>query len=198
MAFPDELLARDEQVVVHKHPHYKVLAGPALLFVVIVAAGSFMVTWIATWDDSGFTTHRWWYWGIGAAAVVLLLVLSIWPYLKWQSEHFVLTTAHVFFRTGILHRRQHQIPLARVQNVETVVTFFGRLLRFGSLIVESAADEPLEFSNISSLTRVQRTLNQLVSDDRARHPERAAAWATTLPGADGAHRDGPEREGSGR
>jgi hypothetical protein len=72
----------------------------------------------------------------------------------------------VFFRTGILNRRQHQIPLSRIQNIETVVTFWGRILGFGSLIVDSAADQPLEFSNVASLTKVQSTLNQLIADDR--------------------------------
>ena len=88
--------------------------------------------------------------------------------LRWRTEHFVLTTRHVFFRTGILHRRAHQIPLSRIQNIETVVTFWGRLLGYGSLIVDSAADQPLEFPNVASVQKVQGMLNQLIADDRAR------------------------------
>lgn len=168
MAFPDALLSRGERVVVHKHPHWKVLVIPTVFLVVVVAAAAFMMVWIGKWDDSGATTHLWWYIGVSVIAVLLIIYLWVVPFLQWQTEHFVLSTAHVFFRTGILHRRQHQIPLIRVQNIETVVTFWGRIFGFGTLIVDSAADEPLEFSNVASLTKIQSTLNQLISDDRGR------------------------------
>jgi uncharacterized membrane protein YdbT with pleckstrin-like domain len=166
MAYPDNLMARGERVVLHKHPHWKVLVLPTIFFIVIVAGGSFFAAWVNKWDDSGFTTHLWWFIGIIVVGVVLLVLLCVVPFLRWRTEHFVLTTGHVFFRTGILNRRQHQIPLSRVQNVETVVTFWGRILGYGSLIVDSAADQPLEFTNVASLTKVQGTLNQLIADDR--------------------------------
>lgn len=168
MAFPDALMSRGESVVVHKHPHWKVLILPTLFLVVVVAAAAFMMVWIGKWEDSGFTTHLWWYVGVVILAVLLIVYLWLAPFLRWQTEHFVLTTAHVFFRSGILHRRQHQIPLVRVQNIETIVTFWGRIFGYGTLIVDSAADEPLEFSNVASLTKIQGTLNQLITDDRSR------------------------------
>lgn len=168
MAYPDNLLARGERVVMHKHPHWKVLVLPTIFFIVIIAGGSFFAAWVNKWKDSGFTTHLWWFVAITVVGVVLLLFLCLVPFLRWRTEHFVLTTQHVFFRTGILHRREHQIPLSRIQNIETVVTFWGRILGYGSLIVDSAADQPLEFSNVASLTKVQSTLNQLVADDRER------------------------------
>lgn len=171
MAYPDNLLSRGERVVLHKHPHWKVLVLPVIAFVVIIGAGSFLATLVNRWHDSGWTTHLWWWIAIAVVGILLLVLLTLVPFMRWRTEHFVLTTQHVFFRTGILHRREHQIPLGRIQNIETVVTFWGRILGFGSLIVDSAADQPLEFTNVASLTTVQSTLNQLVSDDRARYGE---------------------------
>jgi membrane protein YdbS with pleckstrin-like domain len=181
MAYPDNLLARGERVVMHKHPHWKVLVLPIIFFVVIIAGGSFFAAWVNKWNDSGFTTHLWWFVGISVVGVVLLVFLCLVPFLRWRSEHFVLTTQHVFFRTGILHRREHQIPLSRIQNIETVVTFWGRILSFGSLIVDSAADQPLEFSNVASLTKVQSTLNQLVADDRAHYGDPMDSRTRAVP-----------------
>lgn len=167
MAYPDNLLARGERVVLHKHPHWKVLVLPILFFIVIIGGGSALAAWANTWQDSGWTSHLPWFIGIAVVGVVALIFLCLVPLLRWRSEHFVLTTGHVFFRTGILHRREHQIPLSRIQNMETVVTFWGRILGYGSLIVDSAADQPLEFLNVASLTKVQSTLNQLIADDRS-------------------------------
>ena len=106
---------------------------------------------------------------IGVVALLGLVFFTVVPFIRWRTEHFVITNFHVFFRTGILHRREHQIPLGHIQNMETSVTFWGRLLGYGSLIVESAADQPLEFENVASLSKVQSTLNQLIMDDRNRY-----------------------------
>lgn len=166
MAYPDHLLSRGERVVLHKHPHWKVLALPVLAFVIVVGGGSALAAWVSRWNDVGFTSHPQWYIGISVVGVILLIWWVLVPFLRWGTEHFVISSSHVFFRTGILKRREHQIPLSRIQNMETEVTFWGRLLGFGSLIVESAADQPLEFDNVASLGQVQATLNQLISDDR--------------------------------
>ncbi|MBE7161767.1 MAG: PH domain-containing protein [Williamsia herbipolensis] len=166
MAYPEHLLARGERIVLHKHPHWKVLALPVLAFVIVVGGGSALAAWVGHWRDAGFTSHTPWYIGIVVVGVILLVWWVLVPFLRWGTEHFVISTAHVFFRTGILRRREHQIPLSRIQNLETEVTFWGRLLGFGSLIVESAADQPLEFENVASLSKVQATLNQLIADDR--------------------------------
>jgi membrane protein YdbS with pleckstrin-like domain len=163
MPYPDSLLSRGEQVVLHKHPHWKSLIPPVLYFIVLIAAG-FAV---------GALIRKWTYHSIGwVATAVIVVVLGVWlvvaPVLRWRTEHFVLTTHHVFFRTGIIRRRAHQIPLSRIQNIETVITFWGRMLGYGSLIVDSAADQPLEFPNVAHVQKVQGLLNQLIADDRAR------------------------------
>lgn len=163
MAYPDNLLARGERVVLHKHPHWKVLVLPVLFFILIIAGAFFLASWLS--DKSWSTTANI---VIAVVGVLLLVFLSIAPFLRWQAEHFVISTHHVFFRTGIVKRREHQIPLGRIQNLETNVTFWGRILGYGDLIVESAADQPLPFYNVAALPKVQSALNQLIDDDRAR------------------------------
>lgn len=198
MAFPDSLMARGERVVIHKHPHWKVLVIPVLLFILVIAAAAAFATWVSKWEsDSGFTTHTWWYVVDAVIAVVLLVWLVLVPVLRWRTEHFILTTQHVFFRTGILHRRQHQIPLSRVQNVETIVSFWGRIFGYGTLIVDSAADEPLEFSNVAALSKVQGTLNQLISDDRSAYPDPEDPRTRSLPRPVGGDAGGAEFDHDG-
>lgn len=162
MAYPDHLLSRGERVVLHKHPHWKVLVLPVISLVLIIGLGSFG----AAWARSHTGNYGIWWIVIAVVGVLLLVLLCVVPFVKWRTEHFVITTRHVFFRTGFIRRREHQIPLARIQNLETNVTFWGRILGFGTLVVESAADEPLTFFNVASLPRVQGDLNQLIDDDR--------------------------------
>ncbi len=176
MVYPDRLLARGEQVLLHRHPHGKTLIPPVLWLLVVIGVASFAAAYISKHQAD----PTWWWVGVGAAAVLAIGFLSLAPFIRWRTEHFVLTNRHVFFRTGFVQRREHQIQLGRIQNIEVRVSFWGRILGFGTLIVESAADEPLAFANVASLPTVQRMLNQLVDDDRTGraewdHPEGAYA-----------------------
>jgi membrane protein YdbS with pleckstrin-like domain len=190
MAYPEHLLARGEQVVLHKHPHWKVLVLPAIAFIIAIGGGAAFIAWVTNWQNSGFQTHAPWIIGTVIVAVLLLIFFVLVPFLRWSTEHFVISTGHVFFRTGILRRREHQIPLARIQNMETEVGFWGRVLGYGTLIVESAADQPLAFDNVASLPKVQATLNQLISDDRRSAPNESTA------GDGSAGRFGPDAPGA--
>ena len=163
MAYPDNLLVRGEKVIVNKRPHWKVLILPTILFIVIIAGGFFLARSLGNWVYSTQAD-----WVIGGVALIALIVLVLVPFVRWRTEHFVITNHHVFFRTGLLSRREHQIPLGQIANMETEVTFWGRLMGYGSLIVESSADQPLKFRNVASLSKVQAQLNQLIRDERER------------------------------
>jgi membrane protein YdbS with pleckstrin-like domain len=165
MAYPDNLLVTGERVIVNKRPHWKVLILPTILFIVIIGGGSALAAWI---NGRNWANASWAYWAIGAVALIALIILVVVPFVRWRTEHFVITNHHVFFRTGLLSRREHQIPLGQIANMETEVTFWGRLMGYGSLIVESSADQPLKFRNVASLSKVQATLNQLIRDERER------------------------------
>ena len=162
MPYPDHLLSRGETIVLHKHPHWKVLVLPVIWLVAIVGAASFGIAYLSSRvADAGL-------WTVAVVVVALLLVvfLVVVPFLRWRTEHFVLTDRHVFFRSGFIQRREHQIPLGRIQNLEVNVSFWGRVFGFGTLTVESAADQPLSFYNVAALPKVQGQLNQLIDDDR--------------------------------
>ena len=165
MAYPDNLLVQGERVIVNKRPHWKVLILPTVFFILIIGAGAALAAWLnnGNWEYKSTAL-----WIIVAVAVIALIVLVLVPFIRWRTEHFVITNHHVFFRSGLLSRREHQIPLGQIANMETEVTFWGRLMGYGSLIVESSADQPLKFRNVASLSKVQAQLNQLIRDERER------------------------------
>ena len=41
MGYPDNVLATDERVVLHRHPHWKRLIGPVLVLIVVTALAAF-------------------------------------------------------------------------------------------------------------------------------------------------------------
>ncbi|KUI19210.1 hypothetical protein AU193_14380 [Mycobacterium sp. GA-1285] len=163
MGYPDNVLASDEQVVLHRHPHWKRLIGPvaALLFTTAVAAllGGYVDN--TDWDQTARNAVL-----IVIAGIWLVIAgwLTIWPFLNWWTTHFVITDRRVMFRHGVLTRSGIDIPLARINSVEFRHGLLDRVVRTGTLIIESAAHDPLEFHDIPRVERVHSLLYHEVFD----------------------------------
>jgi uncharacterized membrane protein YdbT with pleckstrin-like domain len=163
VGYPDSVLAGDEQVVLHRHPHWKRLIGPVTVLILASAAASFgcAVVNSTSWDP---TAKRVVFWVIGAIWLVLIGWLTLLPFLNWLTTHFVITDRRVMFRHGLLSRSGIDIPLARVNSVEFRHRLTDRILRTGTLIVESASQDPLEFYDIPRVEQVHALLYHEVFD----------------------------------
>ncbi len=163
VGYPDNVLARDEQVVLHRHPHWKRLVGPVLILLVMTALASFGAAYVNSldWDGNATTVVSL---VILAIWVVIVGWLSLWPFLTWWSTHFVITDRRVMFRHGLLTRAGIDIPLARINSVEFRHGIIDRMLRTGTLIIESASQDPLEFYDIPRVEKVHALLYHEVFD----------------------------------
>ena len=161
MAYPDDLLVEGEQVVMHRHPHWKLLVVPVLVLLVVVGLGSFLAALVAaqSWAP--------WAWlalvGLGGALVFWLTVL---PVIRWRTTHFVVTNRRVLVREGVLTRHGIDIPLSRINSVQFRHTLVERLVGSGTLVIESVSEEPLEFDDVPDVERVYTQLYAEVVDER--------------------------------
>ena len=163
MGYPDNVLAGDEQVVLHRHPHWKRLIGPVLILLLATALASFGAAYVNTMD-----------WASNAKTIVSLVILAVWavvvgwltvwPFLTWWTTHFVITDRRVMFRHGLFSRSGIDIPLARINSVEFQHGLLDRMLRTDTLIIESASQDPLEFYDIPRVEQVHALLYHEVFD----------------------------------
>lgn len=160
MAYPDELLVAGERVVLHTHPHWKMLIGPVLVFLVTVGAAAFLAALVSA---QSWALVAW----IALAAVAVGLVgrFTVLPFVRWRTTHFVVTTRRVLVREGVFSRSGMDIPMSRINTVQFRHTVLERVLGCGTLVVESASDDPLEFTDIPAVERVHALLYQEVADD---------------------------------
>ncbi|ORV14593.1 PH domain-containing protein [Mycobacterium celatum] len=157
MPYPDNVLAGDEQVVLHRHPHWKRLIGAVVVLILATGLASFASAVVNTtdWDP---TTKNVVYGVISAVWLVVVGWLTLWPFLDWLTTHFVITDRRVMFRHGLLTRSGIDIPLARIFHVEFRHRIVDRILRTGTLIIESASQDPLEFNDIPRVEQVHALL----------------------------------------
>jgi len=157
VGYPENALARDEQVVLHRHPHWKRLIGPVLILLLATALAAFTAAVInqTDWDQTAKNVVM-----LVILAIWLVVIgwLTIWPFLNWWTTHFVITDRRVMFRHGLLTRSGIDIPLARINSVEFRHGLLDRMVRTGTLIIESASQDPLEFHDIPRVERVHSLL----------------------------------------
>lgn len=160
MAYPDDLLSADEEVIVHHHPHWKNLLGPVLMLLVVVGGGAYLASLIAgvSWRGPGWI-------GLAVVCVVLLVWFTLTPLLRWRTTHFVVTTHRIMVREGVFSRSGIDIPMARINSVRFRHGLLDRMVGCGTLIVESASDDPLEFDDIPHVERVHSLLYREVYEE---------------------------------
>lgn len=163
MGYPDNVLATGEQVVLHRHPHFKRLVAPVLTLLVGTASAAFAAALVSRtgWDPRARQVVS-----AVIAGVWLLVVgwLTVRPFLAWLTTHFVITDRRVMYRHGVLTRAGIDIPLARINSVEFRHGLIDRMLRTGTLVIESASQDPLEFNDIPGVEQVHSLLYHEVFD----------------------------------
>lgn len=160
MAYPDDLLSSGEHVVIHRHPHWKMLIFPVFWLLVVVALGTYLAGLVA---ELSWATVAWIV--LAVLGLVLITWLTLAPLMRWRTTHFIVTSERVMAREGVFKRTGLDIPLSRINSVRFEHTLLDRVLGCGTLIIESASDEPLEFDDIPSVERVHSLLYREVNDN---------------------------------
>lgn len=153
MAYPDGLLVEGEQVVVHRHPHWRMLVVPVLVLLLVVGSTSFLAALVSA--------QSWavWAWlGLAAAGLALIGRFTVFPVVRWRTTHFVVTDRRVLVREGVLTRHGMDIPLRRISSVQFRNSLLERMLGSGTLVIESDSDESLEFDDVPGVRRVHALL----------------------------------------
>lgn len=161
-------LAPDEELLLHRHKHWKTILGAIVVAVVSTAASVTLLVLLQGRDVDSL-----WRWVLGIALGVAWLTAFSWwtiaPLARWATTHFAITNRRLMFRTGVFTKTGIDIPMARINSVQFRHSLIDRMFRTGTLIVESASDEPLEFDDIPHVAKVHamlyNELNDTLDDD---------------------------------
>jgi uncharacterized membrane protein YdbT with pleckstrin-like domain len=172
MPYPEKLLADDEEVVQHLHPHWLTIFWPVVWFLLIVGGASFGTALIPVGRQQGVLRMA-----VLALAVVLLLFLVVVPLLRWRTTHYVISTHRLLFREGILARRGRDLALSRVTDVSFTQTLWERIINSGTLTIESAGDSGATvLTQIPDSDGVQQLLNHMIEEDADRRAQESAGY----------------------
>jgi uncharacterized membrane protein YdbT with pleckstrin-like domain len=165
VGYPARLLADDERIALELRPHWKALVVPVFVLLVVAAAAGFAASLVPTGPSRR--------WALLAIAVVGLVVIgrwTIWPWLRWHTTNYVLTTHRLILREGVIARDGHDIPLSRVNDVSFAhSSLLERVLGCGTLTVESGGERgQIVLPSVPHVEDTQRELYRLVDADAGR------------------------------
>jgi membrane protein YdbS with pleckstrin-like domain len=156
VAISPRLLNEGETVVVDTRTHVKALLWPLICLVILLAIGTYAQTQI----DNGTAMLVIW---------ILLACLAVWfvlrPLVVWATATYTVTDRRLITRRGVIVRRGHDIPLARISDVAYEFGPIDRLLGCGTLIISDASTHgQVRLHDIPRVEDTQRTLNRLLQD----------------------------------
>jgi uncharacterized membrane protein YdbT with pleckstrin-like domain len=153
-------LTEGEQVVLRLHRHWKTVLGPFLVLAATVAALLVALIYL----PSATALARL---GLGAVALIIVVVLVLGPLLRWRTTSYELTNRRLRMRAGILSRTVRDFPLSKISDVTSSQGLLDRLLGCGQLVVESPGERgQLILTEIPHVQDVQTTLFQLVENEQ--------------------------------
>lgn len=139
----------NEQVLLDARPHGWVLARPVLALLGVCALGGGVA---GSMHDPRAR------WLVLAAAVVVLVPLSLLPWLRWLRTSVVVTDRRLVLRWGLLRRYGRDVPLDRVAEVLTRQSVGQRLRRAGTLTVVPVEGSAVVLPELRDVERVRALL----------------------------------------
>ena len=166
MAFPDEILTDEEEVVLHLHPHWRTAIRPGL--VLLLALAVTIVAWVMLPTNRGGRIGF-----LVVAAIMLYQALryAVAPLVVWRCTHYVLTDERILLQDGVIARQRRDLPLNRVNDHLVNQSVVDRLFGSGTLTVDSIGEQAAVLTAVPRAQQVQTLLYELIEQDRLRHPE---------------------------
>jgi membrane protein YdbS with pleckstrin-like domain len=154
VAISRKLLNEGETVIVDTRTHVKALIFPILMLVLLLAVG----TWVQTQVDHDLLSKVVW-----VAVAVGIVWFVVRPLVIWATATYTFTDRRLITRSGVIVRRGHDMPLARISDIAYEFGPIDRLLGCGTLLISDASTHgTVKLHDIPQVEEVQRQVNQLL------------------------------------
>lgn len=132
----DRYLAANERVRYSCRRHPIVLLKVITLWLIALIVGSFVGLVVSPTTDQGFVDQ------LAGLIVFALTLYSAWKIAQWWWGRYVITDLRVLYIEGIISRKVSSIPLEKVTDTTYARSVWGRLLGYGSLLLDTPGERP--------------------------------------------------------
>jgi membrane protein YdbS with pleckstrin-like domain len=115
--------------------------------------------------------------GIPLSFVLVGIPIVVGAYLSHRNTDYVVTTAALYRKTGVLSRNVQRIEFDKVQDTSYRQSFFGSQFGYGTVDVSTAGGTGIEmsFANVADPQALQRRINERIRSGRGKGEDREKA-----------------------
>jgi len=164
MAYPRELLADHEELVLDLHPHWMYMFKHIAALVASILLG--IVAIVVMGPDGLGTAARY----LSAFLILVSLVWFVSRIIKWVTTQLILTTDRLIYRSGVFAKSGIEFPLERINTVFFGQSVLERILGGGDLRIETASqDGAQQFNSIKKPEAVQNEIYRQMEANQSRN-----------------------------
>ncbi|MDN3905217.1 PH domain-containing protein [Arthrobacter sp. YD2] len=148
-------LSQGEYIIAAGRPHARSLWKPLALAGATGAAAGYALGWLGR-DTLPGQLAEWSPYLQPAVIVLALLVLLRYclpPVLCWFTGRIILTDRRLIRRQGVLLRREHEIALAAIYQLEIRQTVTDRMQRSGTLVLDLGHGRIMQYPAVPEVHR---------------------------------------------
>src|SRR5690606_42161905 len=134
-AVPETLLTGADHIALHLHPHWREMVRPMRVF--LLSVGAVVAAGVLLPDTEAVRIGLY---VLAGLALILVLWLSVWPWIVWRTTHYVFTNERVVLQHGVFRRERRDMPRHRVNDHSRSQPPIGRVFGSGTLIIDSAGE----------------------------------------------------------
>lgn len=154
-----------EYVIHHCRRHWLVFAQSALLSTLAMWGYIFLIIGVSLVGRVTLTT-------IWVTLIIFIVYIlgMLWHSINWFNDYFVVTNRRVTHneQVAFLYEARIEAPLDRVQNTSTEIDFWGRVFRYGTVTIQTAAEGGrMVFDRIPQPERMSEAIMKELSRARA-------------------------------
>ncbi|MCD2444087.1 PH domain-containing protein [Agromyces sp. SYSU K20354] len=162
-----------ERVVARVRRHARVLILPALLLILVTGATTYAV---------GILDEGWQQLAAVGAAVFLVLLGCLLPFLAWLTHRATITTRRLILRSGIFVRVREEVLHNRANDVSVRRTWGQGAFGSGDVRIDIGRERPVVLKDVPKPQLVQAALLELIEDAHAAFTERHRASQQIIDG----------------
>ncbi|RZV11863.1 PH (Pleckstrin Homology) domain-containing protein [Natrinema hispanicum] len=159
-------ISEDEDIVWESRPHPITMGARLPVGIGLALAGLLVAGWSVIDGPSPLML-------LGFGLLVVGVAVVFGRYLVWTNTRYVITSAELYTKRGVVSRDVTQFRLERVQNTSLSQSGLGRLLGYGDLTVYTAGsgDPELTFERVPNpevaSSRLSDQLEAVATDESA-------------------------------
>lgn len=169
-----------ESVVARLRPHGRALFWPTVALVLIVGTTAyFFDRFPEAWENLA----------LPSVAALLVLLLWLFPVLRWLGRNYTITTRRIILRSGFVVRVRQELLHSRGYDVTVWKDGIQSVFGSGDIQINTGLEHPVVLRDVPSADLVQAALSDLMEanqsmvaahrqQETSRPPDETTVWGT--------------------